>query len=76
MEETEQDSDNSSDEEFLTKSIVHMQVKMIKRIYGLEKTVPLMVNDVHIRAKPDTRADVNVMDLFVLRFYGPVNPIR
>lgn len=62
MEETEQDSDNSSDEEFLTKSIAHMQVKMIKRKYGLEKTVPLMVNDIHIRAEPDTGADVNVMD--------------
>ena len=62
MEETEQDSENSSDEEFLTKSIAHMQIKMIKRKYGLEKIVPLMGNDIHIRAEPDTGADVNVMD--------------
>ena len=56
------DSDVSSDEEFLTESIVYMQIKMIKKIYGLEKTVPLMVNDIHILAEPDTGTEVNVMD--------------
>ena len=39
-----------------------MQIKMIKKKYGLEKTVPLMVNDINIRAEPDSGADVNVMD--------------
>lgn len=39
-----------------------MQIKSVKKRYGLEKTIPLMVNDLHIRAEPDTGADVNVMD--------------
>ena len=60
--ETDSDGDGSSDEEFLTKSVVHMQIKMIRKKYGLEKTVPLMVNDIYIRAEPDSGADVNVMD--------------
>ena len=60
--ETDQDSEASSDEEFLAKSIAHMQIKSVKKRYGLEKTIPLMVNDLHIRAEPDTGADVNVMD--------------
>ena len=51
------DNEESSDEEFLTKSI-----KRVRKAYGLEKTIPLMVNDIHIRAEPDTGADVNVMD--------------
>ena len=45
--ETGVDSEGSSDEEFLTKSIAHMQIKMVKKTYGLEKTVPLMVNHIH-----------------------------
>ena len=60
--ETDVDSEESSDEEFLTKSIAHMQIKRVRKAYGLEKTIPLMVNDIHIRAEPDTGADVNVMD--------------
>ena len=39
-----------------------MQIKMVKKIHGLVKTIPLVVNDIHIRAEPDTGADVNVMD--------------
>ena len=39
-----------------------MQIKIIKRKYGLEKTVPLMVNDINIRAETDSGTDVNVMD--------------
>ena len=39
-----------------------MQIKSVKKRYGLDKTIPLMANDLHIRAEPDTGADVNVMD--------------
>ena len=35
--------------------------------YVLEKTVSLMVNDMCIRGKPDSGADVNVMDEFQFR---------
>ena len=51
--ETDLDIHQSSDDEFLTKSIAFMQIKMVKKTYGLEKTVPLMVNDIHIRAEPE-----------------------
>ncbi|MCG8047363.1 MAG: DDE-type integrase/transposase/recombinase, partial [Candidatus Thiodiazotropha taylori] len=40
---------------------------MVKRSYGLEKTVPLMINDINIRAEPDTGADANVMDEYQYR---------
>ena len=51
----------------MAKSIAHMQIKMVRRPYRLEKTVPLMVNDIHIRAEPDTSADANVMDEYQYR---------
>ena len=63
----ELDSEDSSDEEFLTKSIAHMQIKMVKRSYSLAKTIPLMVNDIQIRAEPDKGADANVMDEYQYR---------
>ena len=66
--ETDLDSDQSSDHEFLTKSIAHMQIKLVKKTYGLENTIPLMVNDIRIRAEPDTGADVNVMDEYQYRY--------
>ena len=44
-----------------------MRIKMVKKTYGLEKTIPLMLNDVHILAEPDTGADVNVMDEYQYR---------
>ena len=39
-----------------------MQIKIVKKRYGLEKTIKLMVNVRHIRAERDTGADMNVMD--------------
>ena len=60
--ETDLDSDQSSDDEFLTKSIAHIQIKLIKKTYGLKKIIPLMVKNIHFRAEPDTGADVNVME--------------
>ena len=45
-------------------SVAHMNIKTIKKRYSLEKTVPLMINDISIRAEPDSGADVNVMDEF------------
>ena len=60
--ETDLDGDQSSDDEFLTKSLAHIQIKPIKKTYGLKKMIPLMVNDIHFRAEPDTGAGVNVMD--------------
>ena len=39
-----------------------MNIKRIKKRYSLEKIVPLMINDMSIRAEPDSGADVNVMD--------------
>ena len=44
-----------------------MYIKRIKKRYSLEKTVPLMINDISIRAEPDSGADVNVMDEFQFR---------
>ena len=51
----------------MAKSITNMQIKMVRRPYSLEKTVPLMVNDNHIRAEPDTGAVANVMDEYQYR---------
>ena len=65
--ETDLDSDQSSDDEFLTKSVAHMQIKLIKKTYELQKLIPVMVNDIHFRTEPDTGADVNVMDEYQYR---------
>ena len=60
--EQESDSVTSSDEEFLSRSVAHMTIKNVKRTYSLDKTVPITINDISIRAEPDSGADVNVMD--------------
>ena len=65
--EHESESEDSSDEDFLSQSVAHMNIKRIKKRYSLEKTVPLMINDISIRAEPDSGADVNVMDEFQFR---------
>ena len=65
--EHESDSEDFSDEVFLSQSVAHMNVKTIKKRYSLEKTVPLMINDISIRAEPDSGADVNVMDEYQFR---------
>ena len=44
-----------------------MRVKRVNKRYGLEKTVPLMINDICIRAEPDSGAEVNVTDEFQFR---------
>ena len=63
----ESDSQKSSDEDFITQSIAHMTIKKDQKRYSLEKTVPLMINDISIRADPDSGADVNVMDEYQFR---------
>ena len=65
--EHESSSEDSSEEDFLSQSVAHMKIKRIKKRYSLEKTVPLMINDISIRAEPDSGADVNVMDEFQFR---------
>ena len=65
--EHESSSDDSSDDDFLSQSIAHMNIKSIKTRYSLSKTVPLMINDISIRAEPESGADVNVMDEFQFR---------
>ena len=65
--EQESESEDSSDEDFLSQSVAHMNIIRIKKRYSLEKTVPLMINDISIRAEPDSGADVNVMDEFQFR---------
>ena len=65
--EHESSSDDSSDDDFLSQSIAHMNIKSIKKRYSLAKTIPLMINDISIRAEPDSGADVNVMDEFQFR---------
>ena len=60
--EEESDSVTSSDEEFLSRSVAHMTIKKVKRTYSLDKTVPITINDISIRAEPDSGADVNIMD--------------
>ena len=65
--EHESSSEDSSDEDFLSQSVAHMKIKRIKKRYSVEKTVPLMINDISIRAEPDNGAVVNVMDEFQFR---------
>lgn len=45
------------------------EIKMVRRtyIYELQKTVISVINDVHTRAEPDTRVDVNVLDQYKYR---------
>ena len=62
--------EDSSDEKFVTKSLAHMQIKTVRRTYGLQKTVPMMVNDIHIGAEPDKGADVTVMDEYNIELYN------
>ena len=65
--EQESDSEDTSDDDFLSQSVAHMNIKRVKKKYSLEKTVPLMINDISVRAEPDSGADVNVMDEFQFR---------
>ena len=44
-----------------------MNIKREKKKYSLEKTVLLMINDISVRAEPNSGADVNVMDEFQFR---------
>ena len=64
----EHESDSAeSDEDFLAQSIAHMTIKKVQNRYSLEKTAPLMINDIPVRAEPDSGADVNVVDEFQFR---------
>ena len=56
-----------TDDDFLSQSVTHVNIKRVKKKYSLEKTVPLMINDISVRAEPDSGADVNVMDEFQFR---------
>ena len=61
---TEEDSDNStsSDDEFFCQAVRHLkQVKKIKTD-GEDRTVSVKIEDVDVRAEPDSGAEVNVMD--------------
>ena len=61
---TEGDADNStsSDDEFFCQAVRHlMQVKKIKTD-GEARTVSVKIEDVDVRAEPDSGAEVNVMD--------------
>ena len=65
--EQESDIEDTSDDDFLSQSVALMNIKQVKKKYSLEKTVPLMINDISVRAEPDSGADVNVMDEFQFR---------
>lgn len=39
-----------------------MTVKKVKRTYNLDKSVQITINDISIRAEPDSGADMNAMD--------------
>ena len=56
-----------TDDDFLSQSVTHVNIKRVKKKYSLENTVPLMINDISVRAEPDSGADVNVMDEFQFR---------
>ena len=61
---TEEDANNStsSDDEFFCQAVRHLkQVKKIKTD-GEDRTVSVKIEDVDVRAEPDSGAEVNVMD--------------
>ena len=58
------DSDLDQDSDFIDESVRHLTIGKIKvsKVSDLEKTVPIVVNDVIVHVEPDSGADVNVMD--------------
>ena len=60
--DSQSDSDQSID--FIDESVRHLTVGKIKvsEVSDLEKTVPIVINDVIVHMEPDSGADDNVMD--------------
>ena len=59
------ESDLDQDPDFIGEySVRHLTIGKIKvsKVSDLEKTVPIVVNDVIVHVEPDSGADVNVMD--------------
>ena len=58
------ESDLDQDANFIDESVRHLTVGKIKvsKVSDMEKTVPIVVNDVIVHVEPDSGADVNVMD--------------
>lgn len=58
------ESDLDQDPDFIDESVRHLTIGKIKvsKVSDLEKTVPIVVNDVIVHVEPDSGADVNVMD--------------
>ena len=54
--ETDIDSEDSSVEEFLAKSVAHMRIKMVKKTYGLGET------EVNIHAVGNTTCDQSIQE--------------
>ena len=44
-----------------------MRRQTVTKMYGLDKTVPFMINDISVGAEPDGAAGINVMDGFQFR---------
>ena len=63
--EQESASESSSDDEFVIKHV--SQSKLCKKVKQKEKTIEIQINDVRVRAEPDTGADVNIMDKYQFR---------
>ena len=60
----ESKSDLDQDAIFIDESVRHLTVVKIKvsKVSDMEKTVPIVVNDVIVHVEPDSGADVIVMD--------------
>ena len=61
--EDETNSSFSSDDEFISHADNHLsQIKKVKSVCNMSKTVALRMNEVNVRVKPDSGANVNLMD--------------
>ena len=57
-----EDRETSSDDDFIGQATRHLQLKRVKDRYILERTVPVMIEDIDVFMEPDSGADVNIMD--------------
>ena len=61
-EEEDADNSKSSDDEFICQAVRHLkEMKKIKAA-GEDRTVSVKIEDVDVRAEPDSGAEVNVLD--------------
>lgn len=59
---TEDQESTSSDDDFFDSTVKHLHVKRLATHQSVEKTIPVLIDDVKTWVEPDSGADINLMD--------------